>query len=177
MEIAATTHPSPAECLFFGVDLQTWVNEGLVDKLLPMGFSHGGPDVDPDYYLGLLRGTACKLFPFLPVGKQPRNGHYIDVAPNPSVLRSTALHYYDKGVDGLAVWDSRRLDIRSDLGPITKRLGHVDELRTAAKDPGHRSRQVIHLTSIGGCDVTVRVPTDEKRLYPHGTPHHAWTGL
>ena len=74
MEIAATTHPSPAECLFFGVDLQTWVNEGLVDKLLPMGFSHGGPDVDPDYYLGLLRGTACKLFPFLPVGKQPRNG-------------------------------------------------------------------------------------------------------
>ena len=177
LEIAATTQPSPAECLFFGLDLQTWINEGLVDNLLPMGFSHGGPEVDLEYFLGLTRGTACRFHPFLPVGKQPRNGGYVDVGASASSIRSMALKYFDQGVDGLSVWDSHALDVRSGLGPVMRRLGHIDELRAAETESKRRERKVIRLTSLGGCDVTVRVPTDEQRLYPHGTPHHAWTGL
>ena len=94
-------------------------------------------------------------------------------------MREFALRYFENGADGLCLWDSYGLDVRTSLGPAVRRLGHVDELRAAA-DAKHPDAgpKLIPLTSLGGCDLTVgQIPADCKRIYPQGVPHHAWLGL
>jgi hypothetical protein len=178
LELSATTHPSPQECLLFGVDLATWIKEGLVDRLMPMGFSHGGPEVDFDFYLGLTKGTHCGFYPHLPFSVEVRDGTYYNTKTNTDSALQFALRYYGQGASGLSVWDSYGIDTNASMGPISRRLGHLDEIGMAVKSKQpHRAVKLVQLESVGGHDVTVRVPEDEKRIYPRGTPHHAWTGL
>ena len=177
--MSATTHPTPEECLFFGLDLKTWIEEGLVDNLTPMGFSHGGKEVDFAFYRGLTQGTGCRFFPHLPYSKELRDGRVYGTEPKIPAMRDYALRYLENGADGLCLWDSYGLDVRASLGPAVRRLGHVDELReAAAAERPDSGLKLIPLTSLGGCDLTVRdIPVDNKRIYPHGAPHHAWLGL
>ena len=179
LEVSATTHPTPQECLIFGLDLKTWIREGLVDNLTPMGFSHGGREVDLAYYCGLTKNTPCRFCPHLPYQKEFRDGKVYDVEPKISTIRDYALRYYEQGAEGLAVWDSGGLDCKTALGPFMRRLGHIDELRA---DAGRREADDepnrIRLTRLGDFDMTVRdIPEDNQCIYPHGTPHHGWLGL
>lgn len=172
LELSATTHPTPDECLFYGLDLATWIAEGLVDNLTPMGRSHGGKEVDLTWYSGLTHGTSCRFCPHMSA--------YRTAPPNVAALHRQALEFYEGGADGLCFWDSHGwLDCKSSIGPATRRLGHIEELRTAsASEPESCGPTLIPLTSLGGCDLTVRyIPSDYRRLYPDGTPHHAWLGL
>ena len=178
MQLSATTHPTPEECLFFGLDLKTWIQEGLVDNLTPMGFSHGGKEVDFGFYTGLVEGTQCRFCPHLPVNKEIRDGAYYDCEIRASGVREWALRYFQNGADGLCLWDSGGVDTKTSLGPMARRLGHVDELKAAMESKiSDDGPKLIPLRSIGGCDLTVRIPTDVHRLYPRGTVHHAWAGL
>jgi hypothetical protein len=178
LELSATTHPSPQECLVFGVDLATWINEGLVDRLMPMGFSHGGPEVDFDFYVGLTKGTHCGFYPHLPFNVVVDDSGYHNIKANMNSALRFALRYYEQGATGLSVWDGYGIDTNASMGPLARRLGHLEEIKRAvASNQPDSAAKLVQLESVGGYDVTVRVPEDEERIYPRGTPHHAWTGL
>ena len=69
LELSATAFPSKDENLFFGIDLETWIQEDMIDALTPMSWSHTSREVEMDYYAGLTRGTKCRLQPFLSTPK------------------------------------------------------------------------------------------------------------
>ncbi|MDP6153525.1 MAG: family 10 glycosylhydrolase [Phycisphaeraceae bacterium] len=175
LEIGATTHPTPQECLYFGLDLQSWISEGLVDYLTPMGLSHGGKEVDMAHYQRLTQGTRCRLSPFIPMGHDVWGESDDPVR----ALYERALRYYDQGADGLSLWDSTHYDWHATWHEAVGRLGHVDDLRrdlSAGDYPGGPA--MVPLTSLGGNDLTIRtIPFDHQHVYPHGTPHHGWLGL
>jgi len=175
IELSATTHPTTAECRYFGLDLPLWIGEGLVDMLSPMGFSHGGKEIDLTWYRDLTQGTACRFCPHLPCG------HDIwQSADDPvETLYGRARRYYAHGADGLSIWDSFHYDTHATWRPAFARLGHLDKPQCASRDEDAQGLpHLIPLTSLGECDLSIRtIPFQSSDIYPDGTPHHAWLGL
>jgi hypothetical protein len=175
IELSATTHPTGAECRYFGLDLPLWIRDGLVDMLSPMGFSHGGKEVDLAWYRDLTLGTACRFCPHLPCG------HDVWQAADDPVeaLHGRARRYYAHGAEGLSIWDSFHYDTHATWRRLFGRLGHVGKPRHAPGDenaPG--LPRLIPLASLGECDLGIRtIPLQSSDIYPDGTPHHAWLGL
>lgn len=136
------------ENLLWGLDVEAWVNEGLVNQvvahprvaLAPNVKSSSSVDVVPidvDYYARIVKDTECKL--------------YIDMLPRqmePEEYRRRANDYYDKGADGLCFWDTTTRYRRR--WSTMAQLGHKDEL----KDMRERERfRHILVQSLGGCRV------------------------
>jgi len=161
LELSATSFPAEDENLFYGLDLETWIEEGLVDTLVPMGVSHSSGEVELDYYIRLTQGTNCKFYPFLRAGLD-RSGNRRPHTP--ANYRDSALKAYQAGADGLTIWDEFAVHYRSPYYGL-RRLGHVDELKRGPVqvDP---ERRVIKLHSLGGHDLRyTKVPIDYKRIY------------
>lgn len=98
---ASTFGVKPGNDLF-GLDVESWVGQGLVDNLGIAPNAHyvrqpgGGPvSLDVAYYHRVIRGTAVRLFPFV-LASNPRN---------PQDLASLAGRYLAAGASGLGVWD------------------------------------------------------------------------
>ncbi len=116
---------SPAENLENALDLAAWVRERLVDTLVPYSSVPGLPseqaswirasDLDP--FVALTRGTACELVPNL----MPRQ-----IAPED--YRRRALELYERGADGLFLWDCYQRNNFDPSWSALRRLGHRDEL-------------------------------------------------
>ena len=175
IRLSATTHPTEAECRYFGLDLAGWIREGLVEMLSPMGFSHGGKEVDLAWYAGLTAGTGCRFCPHLPCGHDVWQAAEDPVA----ALRERARRYYAGGANGLAVWDSLHYDSHATWRRVFRRLGHVDGPDDAGGENGaQRLPHLIPLTALGECDLTIgTIPFESRDIYPEGTPHHAHLGL
>ncbi len=90
-----------------GVDVSTWIKEGLLDFVVPLYYV--APQIDTDYpfdwLVDLARGTRCRVYPALwdRVGRPPEE----DTEPV-GQQQAAASHYYagaaaywDKGADGL----------------------------------------------------------------------------
>ena len=98
--ISAITFPTALGNLYYGLDIETWVKEGLVDRLVPWGNVRGMPPADLDYYIKLTKGTSTTIWPHLFV--------FIDktyMAKPGHDYKQDALDHYDKGAEGLAMWD------------------------------------------------------------------------
>jgi len=174
LAISATTFPTALGNLFYGLDLETWVKEETVDRLVPWDSSRGMPAVDLPYYAKLTQGTACSFWPMIP--------HPLIADPKVTEVRQKALEYYDGGAEGVAAWDMNlNTDYRNVMGPLFRRLGHIEELRAAVEQPDKPPEPVIRkLDKLGEIDLRVRyVPeTHYERLYPDGYPKHLviWPG-
>ena len=126
-------------CLSFGLDVQTWAREGLVDFIIANPWQESLP-LDVAAFVELARGTACQV--------------YAEMLPRqmaPEVFRKRALDNYQTGVDGLAFWDAdteNRLSYK-DQWSMLRRLGHREELADWAPDEWPSYRQ-IPLYSLGG---------------------------
>jgi hypothetical protein len=130
-----------AENLLYGLDVETWIREGLVDTVIPYTsaenlFSFQAAWENPEdvaYWVSLTRGTACQLA----LNIMPRN-------LSPELYREKAHTLFEAGVGQLAFWDSAKVwgiehDAHSafyspDLSPGTNlpslaRLGHLEELK------------------------------------------------
>ena len=86
---------------FFGLDLKTWAEEGIVDIIAP-DFSLQGRDhddwdpdtIDIDYFLSVVAGTDCQLLPRLP--------HYAQQDEYAEYFRRMR----NCGVRGMYLWDA-----------------------------------------------------------------------
>ena len=127
--------------LFFGLDLETWVSEGLVDSLIAYPWRGSTSDViDLDYFTRLCQGSDVAL--------------YVDLLPRrmePSAYVQEAKRFYDAGADGICLWDTNGRDPYWKEWGIARQLGHRDDLdRIDPSDTGAVDHQLI---SIGGYHV------------------------
>ena len=124
-EVSAIVMGAERANLYYAMDLEEWIREGLVDTLIPYtstGTLNSGQDtfVDPgdaEYFLRITRGTSCKLAASL----LPRQ-------ITPEDYRTRAHGLYQAGVENLFFWDCYQ---RCDYSPswtALRRLGHREEI-------------------------------------------------
>ncbi|MBM3500728.1 MAG: hypothetical protein FJX74_18880 [Armatimonadetes bacterium] len=124
----------------FGLDVERWVREGLVDSLgVYRGSSHAsGKPVDMPFFRRITEGTEVTVHPCMVAWALPKT---------PDVLRS-AVGFYDEGADGILFWDPSGLCRDGALWPLVSRLGHVEETRLRA-ELGEPTPVTLGLTKLG----------------------------
>ena len=131
------------ECLFNGLDVATWIAEGLVDYLVVHLHVYGQHD-----------GTAWqdKIREFAALARGTGTRIVVDVYPRrmpPRQYRRIAMSYYDAGADGLSFWDSHGRHYRASEWAFLRRLGHRDELLDW-QGVGDDNYRVVPLTRLDG---------------------------
>ena len=108
--------PSPE---YNAMDPVTWVEEGLVDYLMPHVLSLS--DLAASSYVGRLKeiteGSSTKLYPDI----FPRT-------PSGEAYAEKLKEYYDAGADGFSFWSVEMRTTRASEWAVIKRLGHYREL-------------------------------------------------
>ncbi len=122
--------------LYYGLDVATWVRDGLVDNIISYPWQN--LDTDVSYFVGLTMGTGVT--------------YYNEVMPrrmSPEEYRQRAIEDYASGVDGLCFWDTNFRDRFKREYSMIRRLGHRDEL--AGWDDGEGEFfKTRRLLSVGG---------------------------
>ena len=125
---------SEKENLFYGMDVRTWIEEGLIDTVIPYTSAEALFSWEPawenpqdiDYWQSLIRGTSCQLA----LNFMPRD-------LSPEEYRRKAHFLYRSGVEYLAFWDSAKVWSVGKGGGASfsdlRRLGHKQELAAWAE--------------------------------------------
>ena len=131
---------SVANSLYFNMDVETWIREGLVDHCIVHPTHSVEPnmpdpgDFTPEFltqYVEMARGTACKVYADVYPRRMPAEDY-----------RRKAITYYDAGVDGLSLWDTHTRRSRCSEWSMIHLLGHRDELSSW----GERTKDVFRKT-------------------------------
>ena len=124
-ELTAIVMSSKAENLYFAMDVETWIKEGLVDTMIPYSSakrldsskdSWVNPK-DAEFFYRITRGTKCKLA----LNLMPRRISADEYRRRAHVL-------YQAGAEHFFFWDTNS---RYDFSPswtVLSRLGHKEEL-------------------------------------------------
>jgi hypothetical protein len=121
---------------FYGLDVPTWIKEGLVDNLV--SYPWRNEEIDAAYFGALTRGTKVR--------------YYAEIMPRqmpPETYRQRALAYYAAGADGLSFWDTNGRFPRKQEWSMIRRLGHRDQLAGWDDGAGDFFRTVT-LRTVGG---------------------------
>lgn len=128
LKLAVTTFATHADNERFGLDVESWIEEDLIDQIGIAWFAYYTSGLktksgDTAYYARITEGTNVKVFPFY-VGWKMNNA---------TVLLSSVARDYDDGADGIAVWDPNQF-VKWQSGhhpywPLVSRLGHRDQVR------------------------------------------------
>ena len=158
IEITAITMKDEEENLQNAMDLKAWVDEELVDTLIPYthkpnldGASKSWTDPrDLEFFRSLTDGTSCKLAPNI----RPQR-------ISPEGYRRRAGPLYDSGVQHLFFWDTAPLQ-RAHYGDewnALRRLGHREEI-AAWKATGEPSlaAPTMALRKLGDWDLSYETP-------------------
>lgn len=123
LKMAVTTFATEADNRKFGLDVETWVKEGLVDQIGVAWFAYytsglGKFTGDNHYYAKITEGTDVKFFPFY-------IGWKIESAEQ--LIRGVRRDYRE-GADGIAVWDPEQFrgwrKGTHSYWPLLSKLGH-----------------------------------------------------
>ena len=105
--ISAVTFPDKSTNERYGLDIETWVKEGLVDQLgiAPEKHLRYEEALPPDvkYYRSVVAGSKVRVYPFDPFTWRSRN--VVWSSAKPEDLCKLMLQYYAEGADGIAIWD------------------------------------------------------------------------
>ena len=158
IEVSAVVMGDEETNLFNAMDLKAWVDEGLVDTLIPYvsGTTLDSSTAswtnirDIDYFVDVTAGTPCKLAPNI----MPR-------VQSPESFRERAAALYDAGVDYLFLWDCDPR-FRAQYGPhwnALRRLGHRDEIASWVESgrPSLAS-PMLRLTKLGDWNLSYATP-------------------
>ncbi len=140
----------PEENLLHGMDLKTWISEGLVDTIIPYSSTirlnsyqpaWENPE-DVETYVSLVRGTRCRLaLNLMPRGLTVEEYH------------RKAHRLYGAGVENFFFWDG--------IGRVRKvpRLGHKEEVAawSAAGEPPILPT-ATRLRKLGEWELTLETP-------------------
>ncbi len=140
----------PEENLLHGMDLKTWIAEGLVDTIIPYSSTIRLNSYQPawdkpqdvDYYVSLVRGTRCRLaLNLMPRGLTAEEYH------------RKAHRLYEAGVENFFFWDGI---VRARKVP---RLGHKEEVAawSAAGEPPILPT-ATRLRKLGEWELTLETP-------------------
>ncbi len=128
LKLAVTTFATAADNKQFGLDVEAWIEEKLIDQIGIAWFAHYTSGLktgsgDTAFYARITEGTDVKVYPFYV-------GWKLSSATD---LLSNVVRDYDKGADGIAVWDPNQFvewqSGKNPYWPLVSRLGHRDEVR------------------------------------------------
>ena len=157
--VSAVVLDTEASNLYNALDLKAWIDEGLVDTLIPYTSEPnlnstvtGWADAsDAEYFVSLTRGTKCGLA----LNLMPRD-------LTAEQYRTLAASLYEAGVENLFFWDADMLQARfSSEGSwnALRRLGHRDEVEAwVAGGRPSLATKALKLTRIGDWDVSYDTP-------------------
>ena len=128
LEISANVFNCEEMNLRFGLDLRAWVEEGLVDLLIPLinpwPYPYG--EFEPEFFSDLQRISTCKVCPLL--------SYVCETAKD---IAERANECYTAGMDEVFFWDTDTGGMAS--WSVMRKLGNVDQVREWAEaevDPG-----------------------------------------
>jgi hypothetical protein len=124
-----------------GVDVETWINEGLLDSIVG---SVGKNDVPDPIIISAAKAHGCKCIAGIVCSGGTTHGHC------PGFLENAEKRLYAQGVDGIAIWDSDTVTA-SAFWPIMRRMGHRDEFCDLVGKP--IERPYIALKDVDGCNL------------------------
>ena len=134
--IAARVAPTLHISKWLGYDVNAWVDDELIDLLIPAGAAHTDPSINVEEYLELTRENSVKLFPCLDArvdGWDFQNYAGPEAPKYKDSLRTRAVayNYLNSGVDGLYLynWPANRESRRSLLNEIAT----IDSLKDKDK--------------------------------------------
>ena len=101
--LGARVFSSLEECLDMGLDVRTWIAEGLIDYCSPMDAMYSDFSAPYAEFGALTRDGECKLYP----GLHPWTSHRMRMksAMTPSMFRALAHTYYACGADGVSLFN------------------------------------------------------------------------
>ncbi len=157
--VSAVVLNSEESNLYNAMDLKAWVEEGLVDTLIPytsepnissteVGWSD---PASAEYFVSLTKGTKCKLaLNLMPRGLTAEQ------------YRTLAASLYEVGVENLFFWDADMLQQRFSSEAswnALRRLGHGEEVEAwVAGGKPSLATKALKLTRIGDWDVSYDTP-------------------
>ena len=142
-----------ANCTYFGLDVKTWIREGLVDLLIPAACHSverpSSEGMKTGQFAELGRGTSCRVCPDPFPNRQPAE-RFVD----------KAIPHYQAGADGLCFWDTDGRCTRCGEWAVSRDLGHREQLeawKERGKGRDYFKQVPIHKVA----DFTL-----DKRYYP-----------
>lgn len=127
LKLAVTTFATATDNRKFGLDVETWIEEKLIDQIGIAWFAYytNGLETksgDTTWYARITEGTDVKIYPF-----------YVGWKMNSATdLLSKVAGDYDNGADGIAVWDPNQFvewqSGKNPYWPLVSRLGHREEI-------------------------------------------------
>lgn len=127
LKLAVSTFSTPADNRKFGLDVERWIDEKLIDQIGIAWFAYYTSGLksrsgDTAYYARITEGTDVKIFPFY-IGWKMESAD--------SLLKAVARDY-EQGADGIAVWDPNQFLTwqkgRSPYWPLVSKLGHRQQI-------------------------------------------------
>ena len=156
IEVSAIVFATEADNMRWGMNVDAWVQEGLVDTIVAYpygtrGYSKAEAWTEPvpqlQYHRDVVEGTECRLAANL----YPRG-------MAPEAYRRRAAEIYATGIDRLFIWDCTNASGHDSFTAL-RRLGHADELKhwIGAGSPSLGSDQA-RLRKLGDWDFTYTTP-------------------
>ena len=114
-QIGARVYPTEAMNLAQGLDVRTWLREGLVDFVVPMLYTYNNldPDMPIDWLIQAAHEAEVSVYGMLQHSVRDESTWTGDrtitvrTYPTPEIVRAAAASYWDRGVDGLYTWFMR----------------------------------------------------------------------
>jgi hypothetical protein len=132
------------KCREIGLDLETWLGEGLLDYIAPAPFWDTVTDLPFDAFVSLASDTHCRVYACTSeqVGPGPH------VPPPAAALRAGAFNAWRQGVDGVYLYNFHHQTVYNiDDEDLLHQLGHPATLEFEDK-----------LYTVTGCHEVVKYP-------------------
>ena len=155
-KVSAIVMSSRQENLYYGMDLEAWIKEGLVDAIIPYSSVKGLNRTadswveprDAEFFLRITKGTGCKLA----LNLMPRQ-------ISPEQYRRRAHRLYQAGVEYFFFWDASGRNDFSHSWDVLRRLGHCEELEAWVREGSPElERTGSTLRKLGDWDLSYVTP-------------------
>ncbi len=141
--LAARVAGSLEMCRHIGYDIPTWIDERLVDILIPAAGAETDPALELESFVSMCRGTDIAVYPgFDSVLPDPHAGPEDAATKDKARTRAIAARYHKAGADGIYAfnWHASR-DSRREL---LSQVGSPETLRRTQKIYAATNRYLRH---------------------------------
>ncbi len=109
--VGARVLPTEQMNLDQGLDVRTWLKEGLLDFVVPIryGYMILDPNLPMDWLIDAAHDADTSVYPVLqPYVRDPSTGNASERTwPTPQQMRATVANYWSRGADGMYAWFMR----------------------------------------------------------------------
>jgi hypothetical protein len=149
LELSAMVFGNEYDNMLYGLDVRSWVAEGVIDEIYTYKWDIGAKKRVDDikFFLDVCQPKGVSFRP-----------SYTIAPPGYNNTVGEALSWYEQGVKGLVFFDVGGDSVAP--GTLVSRLGHVDELRLRNQKESGAAKQPakLPLHSVGGIVTDGRFP-------------------